>query len=310
MADKKIGFFTPEQAREVWETIKQLRSSGLLKNKKRKPENDDPGLHQVRVYNSSGEEVPAFACMQIVDTEIIDEVTYLKIDKPDSTDGSYIFNNAATIEIDGRGIGYTWGIVRMLGSGAAVPLSGYSATVGSWEISPDDSGPFVVYGDDAAGEGIFKGRILASGKAQLLEFRFPTPYEYDEVPTECDLRNTDGEGGHNVEVIKRPCGQATAAGEVDGYVDVIDDLGLLDGRDFRDLAGRKGIATRLQETGGLCEWVIVYVDFHREIQVVTDIIFSSNGLTIERKLVKVWDDCDMPPEEIEGADCTPDVEYY
>jgi len=310
MTDVPIGYLSPEKMRLTWETIKEIRSSGLLKNSSAGRIADDPGLHQVRVYNDSGEEIPEFACMQIVDTEIVDEVTYLKVTKPDTISGKYIFNNAAKIEIAGRGIGHTWDIVRMLGSGAATPLASYGATIGAWTVQEETDGPFTVYGDDAV-TGVYKGRIGSSGggDTEIVEFEFDTSSGDEDVPNLCSLRNTNGAGTHSVTVIKYLCGKSSpATGEVDGHITVIDDLGLLTNRDGRDLPGRKGLAV-LMAGSPTCQWVIVYIDFHRIIQVVTDVIFTETGLTIERKNVSVWDDCDLPDEIIEGADCTPPEDY-
>lgn len=310
MTDVPIGYLSPEKMRLVWETIKEIRSSGLLKNSSAGRIADDPGLHQVRVYNNSGEEVPEFACMQIVDTEIVEDVTYLKITKPTSTTGKYIFNNASKIAIGSRGIGHTWDIVRMLGSGAATPLASYGATVGAWTIQEQSGGPFTVYGDDAV-SGVYKGRIESTGTSdvEIVEFEFDTPYEAEDVPALCSDRIPTEEAYHSVTVVKHLCGKSSPAfGEVDGHINVYDDLSLLTDRDYRDLYGRKGIAV-LMSGSEACQWVIVYIDFHRTISVIHDIVFGTDSITISRKLVKVWDDCDMPDEEILGADCTPPTDY-
>jgi len=149
----------------------------------------------------------------------------------------------------------------------------------------------------------------ATGACEIVEFEFDTSSGDEDVPNLCSLRNTSGAGTHSVTVIKYLCGKSSpATGEVDGHITVIDDLGLLTNRDGRDLPGRKGLAV-LMAGSPTCQWVIVYIDFHRIIQVVTDVIFTETGLTIERKNVSVWDDCDLPDEVIEGADCTPPEDY-
>lgn len=148
-----------------------------------------------------------------------------------------------------------------------------------------------------------------TGAVEIVEFEFDTASGDEDVPNLCSLRNTSGAGAHSVTVTKYLCGKSSPASlEVAGHITVYDDLGLLTNRDSRDLPGRTGIAVLM--AGSLaCQWVIVYIDFHRIIQVVTDIIFTETGLTIERKNVSVWDDCDLPDEIIEGADCTPPEDY-
>jgi hypothetical protein len=52
-----------------------------------------------------------------------------------------------------------------------------------------------------------------------------------------------------------------------------------------------------------CEWVIVYIDFHRWVTVITDFLVEDNQIRIKKKNISVWDDCKLPDEIIVGADC-------
>jgi hypothetical protein len=154
-----IAVFTQQQAREVWDTIKLLRSSGVLRNLSSFARPDDPGIHHVWIKNTSGEEIPAFACMQIDGTSVVGALTYVDVVKPTKTDGNYIFNHDNAIASGGYGMALPWGVIRMLGTAAAVENRNYGATVGAWTIQQEPSGPFVVYGDDNTLTNVHRGRI-------------------------------------------------------------------------------------------------------------------------------------------------------
>jgi hypothetical protein len=134
----------------------------------------------------------------------------------------------------------------------------------------------------------------------------------DEVPDDCASRSP-ATGPFFGRVIRKSCGMDTVPGEdADGLIELIDDLGILDGRDYRDIAGRIGFAVRMKEeaSGSIsgssqdqCYWMIVIVNFWRVVQVVTDVIFGEQSITIKRKNLTVWDDCSLPDEVIEGTDC-------
>jgi hypothetical protein len=314
-----IGGFTPAQAQEVWNTTKLLRSSGLLRNLSNIPLPDDPGLSQVHIKNDSGEEIPAFACLEILGTEVIDNRTFLKVTKPTRTNAKYIFNHDRKVVIDGLGIALAWGVVRMLGEPPDEPKQ-YGPTIGQWTVEENSSGPFVVYGQDAYSEDVVKGRITGSGGgAQVIQFSLvgqeDEPYDYEYGGDELCENRDNALPPYYGEVRRTACGASRPVfGEdYEGIVELADDLGLLANRDRKQLSGKIGIAALIKDTEdeyGECYWCIVYIDFHREIQIITDIVFQDNKIVIERKLVKVWDDCVLPDEEIEGIDCVEDDDEY
>jgi len=315
MADIPVGFFSPEQAKLTWETIKEIRTSGLLKNAKPGAIVDDPGIHQVRVVNESGEEVPEFACMQIIDTLVDNGITYLRITKPTATDGKYIFNNASRIAIDEMGIGHTWDVVRMLGSGAAVPLAGYGATIGAWTIQQQDGGPFTVYGEDAL-SGVYKGRIetQVSGVGSVIEFEIIASSASTQARDLCSERLYDAPTFVTARVISRPCGVAHVEQEVNGTVVVHDRGGkFLFEREAVDLDGKIGFATLMGASEDSsasssvepCQWVITWIDWFRWVQMMKSWTIVNDTVVIEYKNVKVWDDCDLPDDIIQGTDCIP-----
>jgi hypothetical protein len=137
------------------------------------------------------------------------------------------------------------------------------------------------------------------------------------VPESCDEREF-AEGPFYGEILYRGCGMDSVPGiDSSGLVELIDPIGLCQDRDYRDLPGRRGAAIRMKpESIGMdgslsasedeCQWVIVKVNFWRVVQVVGDIVFGEDTITIKRKNLTVWDDCRLPDEVIQGTDCPTD----
>lgn len=137
----------------------------------------------------------------------------------------------------------------------------------------------------------------------------------DGLPEDCASR-VPATGPFFGRVVKKSCGMGAVPGEdADGLIELMDDLGILDNRDMRDIVGRVGFAVRMKEepsgsvsgsVEGECYWMIVIVNFWRVVQVVTDIVFGAESITIKRKNLTVWDECSLPDETIEGTDCPED----
>jgi hypothetical protein len=123
-------------------------------------------------------------------------------------------------------------------------------------------------------------------------------------------------------VIAVSCGASMPAdADENGVVDLVDKIGLLDGKTIDELVGRRGFATRMvdlepeedeepPESGSAsssgkneCYWSIVFVNAFVVVSVISDIIFGEESITIKRKNIKVWDECTLPDEIIEGTDC-------
>lgn len=156
-----------------------------------------------------------------------------------------------------------------------------------------------------------------AGGAQVIEFQF-SDLDYPELlPEYCEDREPVEGASFLVKVSKVRCGgsRPVYGEDAEGYVEVIDDLAITSGRDFRDLPGRSGIAVllkspELDEYGNeRCDWVIQYVDFHREEFFVRDIIVGASTITIERAKAKVWDYCRLPDEVVVGTKCESDYYY-
>lgn len=157
MAD--IGTFTPEQARLIWQDYqsRQQLQPHIARNFPRRRPIDEPSPHRVFVTNASGEEIPAYGCIQIAGTTEIGGRTCLEVAKPDTLFGHYLFNSQFPIAAGKHGWAYRFGVVRMLGAPPTEPTY-YVPIVASWEIEEGD-GPFLVYGSDSVTDGALIGRI-------------------------------------------------------------------------------------------------------------------------------------------------------
>jgi hypothetical protein len=165
MAD--IGVFTPEQARLLWldyQERKQLNPQ-LQKNFPIRRPIDDPSPHRVFIKNTEDETLPAYGCVEVLGTVVIDGVSYVEVCKPTRLDAEYLFVSQFEIEADKTGWAYRYGVVRMLGDPPSEPKR-FKPIVGSYEIE-EGIGPFVVYGQDVVDVDVLLGRFEASAKTLL-----------------------------------------------------------------------------------------------------------------------------------------------
>ena len=142
-----IGVFSPEQARLLWQdyqTRKQLPAQ-VTKHYPQRRALDEPSPHRVFVRNDSGEQIPAYACMQVTGTAEVGSVTVVTVTKPTTTDGTYLFNCQYLIAIGANGWAFRFGVVIMLGIAPSEAGALYGPIVGDWKI--EEGGSLVeVYG--------------------------------------------------------------------------------------------------------------------------------------------------------------------
>jgi hypothetical protein len=170
-----IGVFSPEQARELWHDYLQRRRSGSG----RQYPIDEPQTHRVLVKNTTSEAIPPFACMRVIGTEVISGRTVVRVEKPSSTVGEFLFNSHFEIAVtaaeipateeneavpaqSGIGWAFRYGVVLMRGAAPTEHSVSYGPIVGSWEVEETD-GPFVIYGVDNTFDRCLVGRTLSSG---------------------------------------------------------------------------------------------------------------------------------------------------
>ena len=138
--------------------------------------------------------------------------------------------------------------------------------------------------------------------------RYPDEIDLDDcdVNNRCEnLPTPESNKEIEVSIIARQCPFKEVPGEVNGKVKVVDLMdAFLYGRTEEDIRGRKGVAAYVKNDGEYeCYWAIVFMDMFDTITMVSDIIFGSRGITIERKRVDIWFHCDLTDEYIEGKTC-------
>jgi hypothetical protein len=159
-----VGTYTPEQARLLWLDYlerKQLAPQ-VQRNLPQRRAIDEPSPHRVFVTNASDEEIPAYACMEIIGTEVVGGVTVVTVDKPSGINNEYLFNSQFAIAKDENGWAFRFGVIIMLGDPPSKPGIRYRPIVDSWEIEEND-GPFVVFGEHNAAENALIGRYSDTG---------------------------------------------------------------------------------------------------------------------------------------------------
>lgn len=239
----KVGVFTPEQAREMWQwylSQKQLAPQ-LQKNFPQRRPIDEVSPHRAFVLNSdSYEAIPPYACMQITGTEQYLGRTVITVAKPTTLDGEYLFNSQFTIEASAAGWAYRFGVVVMLGSDSYADITAnaqYTPIVDSWEIE-EGSGPFVVFGRHDANDKALIGRFGNSGGGgetmwfSITEMLCPDGYEVTEnTLIVTPVWYTGG------------CSRTPPGGNGDGTWDVYDVCNYLLDQVAADLPGTMGRAT-------------------------------------------------------------------
>ena len=149
MADEPFGFISDSRMRQLLADMQLIKSIVLGNQNTQQPQ---LGPASIYVTNVSGEEIPAYACMQCTGTEVIGNRTYIQVDQPaDSTGeaGGFLFNSPRAIAIDANGIGFAGPHVRALGDGStATAGERWAPVASSWAVADDVDGIFTVIGND------------------------------------------------------------------------------------------------------------------------------------------------------------------
>jgi len=166
---ERIGVVSPEQMHAMWQDFltRQQLAPQIRYNYPQRPPVDEVSPHRVKVKNDSGEVIPSFACMQIIGVEDIAGQTCIKVVKPTSTDGQFLFNSHFPIAVPSeteRGVGWAFrhGVVTMLGNAPTEPGAAFGPIVGSWEIE-EGGDTFVVFGRHDFSDRALVGRFNGGG---------------------------------------------------------------------------------------------------------------------------------------------------
>jgi hypothetical protein len=338
-----IGGFDPPTAKMILATVRYLKANGFViaSGQKRPQANANSAADPPLFFrNDSGEEIPPYACMQVTGTVEFGGQNYFTVDKPadeDATSGAYLFNLHRSVAADEYGNGDAGVETRSVTDGSVSAGDRVSPTTGSWETKKDSAGLFIAGGADDIGDDVFRIFLYPGngGGGSIIEFEITeagsTSTSTSSVSASsdesdlCDDRADDAPTFATARVIRRPCGSSSVPGEEGGFVTVYDSAagGFLKERQAAELEGKTGFAAYLsnpayEEPEGSssvsssasdiprCQWVIIWIDWFRWTTGVEDIIFGDNQITVERHNFKVWDECKLEDEVIEGTDCEED----
>lgn len=257
---QRIGVVSPEQMYAMWQdylTRQQLAPQIRYNYPQRRPI-DEVSPHRVKVKNTGSEVIPAFACMRITGVEDIGGQTCIKVEKPTSTDGEFLFNSQFEIAVPATGeLGVGWayrhGVVTMLGDEPTEPGAAFGPIVGSWEIE-EGGDNFVVFGRHDFSERALVGRFNGgSGGGHTIWFEITDVLcpETDYVE-ETTLVVTATH--YNLGCNKTPPGA-----NYDGSYNVFDICSYLSGIDATSLIGAVGRASYMYPLdSSYCEprWII------------------------------------------------------
>jgi hypothetical protein len=172
MAD--VAGFSPQNAKLILDVVRYLRANGLIGPSSDRGQQRFPPQAPIYVRNDSGEEIPAFACLQTTGTTEAGGQNYITVDQPvdtDGTSGGYLFNGIAPIEIGGYGIAHDGPVVRMICGDTIASGDSLTPIVNDWEVEAGD-GPFVAIGEDDIGADCIRGFVAMGGGGGGELFRF------------------------------------------------------------------------------------------------------------------------------------------
>jgi len=151
--------------RMIIEVTRYLKDSGFTITPPGGGMRSVPQSTPIYVRNDSGEEIPAFACLQTTGTTELGGQNYVTVDHPadtDGTSGGYLFNGIAPIEIGGYGIAHDGPLCRMLKTGTLTSGDKCQPVVGEWHIAAGGD-LITIVGADDIGTNIVRGVIGSSG---------------------------------------------------------------------------------------------------------------------------------------------------
>lgn len=241
-----LGAFKKDTAELVLHVVRYLVASGFVIDRPgRKPQFVPPDS-PIYVRNDSGEEIPAFGCMQTDGAVDAGGQNYIKVVKPVDVTGAagkYLFNSIAPIETGGYGIGYAGPLVRMLTDGSTVNCGdSWQPNVGAWAVEPGGS-IFTAAGEDDIDTNIMRAFINAPATT-------PTIVEYVIVSlSEKSSGPYTGLIAASATVKGCVCGQGATL--IDTTIEVIDHSGCI--FDEEDMEGYTGWAAANMEYLSLAE---------------------------------------------------------
>lgn len=155
----RISVLSEDNNRLVLDTIRQLIASGYVVpgSEKTPPVTEQGGY---LFYNASGEIIPAFAIMQIVETTLYHGRPLYKVKKYNESDGvGFLFNGPRDVADKQLGTAQTGPHYRALGDGSTLTEGHLWGPVGGeWSLT-DNGGMYVAMGGDQLVNDVLRVRV-------------------------------------------------------------------------------------------------------------------------------------------------------
>lgn len=318
------GAYTPDIAKMVLDEIRKLQASGYLSAKGRKIPYNPPPNTPIYIVNTSGETIPAYGCMQAIGTLEFGGQNYIQVDKPadtDGTSGGYLFNGDREVgyaATDKYGVAFAGPVVRTQSSssGAAAGIK-FRPQVASWTVTEDpDEGQFIQIGPDDISANVAKifvesNKPVESTKLGFIRFQITDASSTSSTPSAessgddaaCADREYDAPREASAIILQK---SSSVVEEVGSVVTVYDREKFLFERELDDIIGKTGFAVLLGQPEDVAsvgsssetpaEWVIVWIDWFRTVQVITNQVIGTDRITTSYANIKVWDDCELPDD--------------
>jgi hypothetical protein len=263
MADGAV--FPVELAKEIVRAFRQLQASGLLgPGVIEAIQKRTPTLTETPLYftNVSGETIPPYACMQVLGTDEIGPQNYVQCDKPQDTTataGGYVFNGHRAVDDGKQGITQSGRVQRAIGDGTSIAGDRYQPVVGDWGIEQNDSGPFIMAGEDDIVDDVVRVFVDGGGGGGAEKIYF----EIIEIVTSGSITapNANDRVVASVEVKGIICSGASV--QTRDVVQVVDELECFLNEEPEALIGRKGTAVKMvvaiegtEDEDDECKWVV------------------------------------------------------
>lgn len=264
---KRVGAYSPQTARLIWETVQSIRHSSP-------PRSTDPKA----VYDSWVIKVGAGGITGRV--------------------GS----------VCGTGDGTPYYVDEYGELQPQLDSDGTHPTLEAYNVSEDSvAADEYVIAVKIAGKAVVGFGSGGSG-TQMVVFQIEeVDYVSEAYSDDCDDKLEDAQTSYVARVLRRPCGVARVPQETDDETIVVyDRLGsFLQGREESEVVGKIGVAAYLVEDPEYneCEWVITFIDWWREVQVITNVIVTEDEIRFEVERLTVWDNCKLDPISIPLTDC-------
>lgn len=202
-----------------------------------------------RWKNTSGEEIPAFACVKL--SAFNDADKYFDATKPDGEGSLYFFNGAAPIAADAYGESFIWGTSSILG----LTTGEFGETVGpvadSWEMTAEGTGYTVFSNVSEGGIAAILREGGGGGGGQRIWFEITEVICNEDLTKELVVTVTHYTGG---------CTKAIPGEDEYGNVTIEDICGILNyyTQVWLETGGVKGSATYFYPRDGYCEplWLV------------------------------------------------------